>query len=85
MVLGGYTSRMTSELRDLMAQLELSLVETVSRLEDAETALLLVAVLDLEQHVEALQDALAFVADSVADGSSPIDPPAPVSPPPGSP
>jgi hypothetical protein len=62
----GYISDMTEELRDLMAHLELSLVDTVARLEKTEMDLLYVGVLDLEQRIEALQDALAFVADSIA-------------------
>lgn len=60
---------MTSELRDLMANLELSLVDTVGRVEQAELDLLYVGVLDLEQRIEALQDALAFVADGIAHRS----------------
>ncbi len=62
----GYSSDMTNELRDVMAHLELSLVDTVARLEKTEMDLLYVGVLDLEQRIEALQDALAFVADSIA-------------------
>ena len=59
-----------------MADLELSLVETVVRLEQAEMDLLYVGVLDLEQRIEALHDALAFMADSLAQGlPSPIDQP----------
>ena len=60
---------MTSELRDLMAKLELSLVDTVDRLEQAEFDLLYVGVLDLEQRIEALHDALAFVAEGIAERS----------------
>ena len=66
----GYISGMASELRDLMANLELSLVETVGRLEQAEMDLLYVGVLDLEARIAALHDALAVVADSLAAGSS---------------
>ena len=58
---------MANPLKDLMANLELSLVETVDRLEQAEMHLLYVGVLDLEQRIAALHDALAFVADGVAD------------------
>jgi hypothetical protein len=67
---------MANELRDIMAQLELSLVETVARLDQAEMDLLYVGVLDLEQRIEALHDALAFAADSIAAGTtpSPTDP-----------
>ncbi|HEV3363413.1 MAG TPA: hypothetical protein VG795_04615 [Acidimicrobiia bacterium] len=64
---------MAEQLRDVMAHLELSLVETVARIERAEMDLLYVGVLDLEQRIEALHDALAFVADSIADRSSPFD------------
>jgi hypothetical protein len=60
---------MASELQDLMSDLEVSLVETVARLDQEEMALLYVGVLDLEQRVEALHDALASVADSVAEES----------------
>lgn len=60
---------MTSELRNLMANLELSLVDTVGRLEQAEFDLLYVGVLDLEQRIEALHDALALVADAIAHRS----------------
>jgi len=73
-VVSGYISGMTDQLRDLMAQLEVSLVDTVARLEQAEMELLYVGVLDLEERIEGLQDALALVADSIAEGSSlPID------------
>ena len=52
-----------------MTELELSLVETVDRLERAEMDLLYVGVLALEQRIEALHDALASVADTIADRS----------------
>ena len=66
---------MADQLRDVMAQLELSLIDTVARLERAEMELLYVGVLDLEQRLEALHDALTFVAENIADGTpSPIDP-----------
>ena len=58
---------MANELQDLMADLELSLVETVDRLEQAEMHLLYVGVLDLEHRIAALHDALAFVANDVAE------------------
>ena len=61
---------MPSELHELMADLEVSLVETVARLEQAEMHLLYVGVLDLEARIEALQDALACVADAIADRRS---------------
>ena len=60
---------MASELQDLMSDVEVSLVETVARLEQAEMDLLYVGVLDLEQRVEALHDTLACVADSIAEES----------------
>jgi hypothetical protein len=59
---------MASELQHLMGDLEVSLVETVARVEQAEMDLLYVDVLDLEQRVEALHDALASVAASIAEG-----------------
>jgi hypothetical protein len=58
---------MPSELQDLMTDLEVSLIETVARLEQAEMDLLYVGVLDLEQRIEALHDALACVAETLAD------------------
>jgi hypothetical protein len=57
---------MPSELQDLLSEIVVSLVDTVARLEQAETDQLLVGVLDLEQRVDALHDALASVADSIA-------------------
>jgi hypothetical protein len=57
---------MPSELQDLIADLEVSIVDTVERINDAELNLLYVAVLDLEQRVETLYDALAMVADRIA-------------------
>jgi hypothetical protein len=65
---------MANELRDIMAQLALSLVETVARLEQAEMDLLYVGVPEVEQRIEALHDALAFVGDSI--GEIAIDQPA---------
>ena len=49
-----------------MSDLEVSLVETVARLEQAERELLLVEVAEIEQRIEGLHDALASVADSLA-------------------
>ena len=60
---------MASELQDLLGDLEVSLVEAVARLGQAERGLLYVGVLDLEQRVEALHDALAAVADNIAERS----------------
>lgn len=71
----GYISGMTNELRDVMADLELSLVDTVARLEKTEMDLLYVGVLDLEQRIAALHDALAFVADNIAAGTMPTNEP----------
>ena len=59
---------MATDMQDLMSELEVSLVDTVARLEQAEVDLLYVDVLDLEQRVAALHDALASVADSIAKG-----------------
>lgn len=50
-----------------MIDLEVSLVETVARLEQAETDLLYVGVLDLEHRIDALHDALASVAETIAE------------------
>ena len=60
---------MPRELQDLANDLEVSIVDTINRLEQAEMDLLYVGVLDLEQRIEALHDALAYVADSIADRS----------------
>src|SRR5207237_10538790 len=57
---------MPSELQDLMSDLEMSLVETVARLEQVERDLLFVGVVEIEQRIEGLHDALASVADSIA-------------------
>ncbi len=57
---------MPSELQDLIADLELSIVDTVEPINDAELNLLYVGVLDLEQRIAALHDALAMVADRIA-------------------
>ena len=62
---------MSNALADLMTEIEVSLVETVARLERTETDLLYVGVLDLEQRIEALHDLLASVADTIAEGSAP--------------
>ena len=57
---------MTDDLYDLMADLEISIVDTADRLHDAEMNLLYVEVLDVEQRLAALHDALALVADGIA-------------------
>ena len=58
---------MASELQDLMGELELSLVDTVARLEQTETDLLYTGVLDLERRIDALHNAMAAVADRIAE------------------
>jgi len=58
---------MASELQDLMGELEVSLVDTVARLEQTETDLLYAGVLDLEQRIDALHNAMAAVADRIAE------------------
>jgi hypothetical protein len=60
---------MASELHDLMSDVEVTLVETVARLERAKENRLYVDVLELEQRVEALHHLLASVADSIVEGS----------------
>jgi hypothetical protein len=57
---------MPIEVQELIAELEISIVDTVERINDAELRLLYVGVLDLEQRVAALHDALAMVADRIA-------------------
>lgn len=58
---------MRSKLGNLMAEVEVSLVETVARLEQAERALLYVGVLDLERRMQTLHDALALVAETCVE------------------
>jgi hypothetical protein len=58
---------MPNDLQALMTDLEVSLVATVARVEQAEMHLLYVDVLDLEQRIETLHNALACVADSIAE------------------
>jgi hypothetical protein len=57
---------MPTELQELIADLELSIVDTVERINEAEFNLLYVGVLDLEQRIATLHDALAMVADRIA-------------------
>jgi hypothetical protein len=57
---------MSIDLRDLIADLEVSIVDAVDRLNQAEMGLLYVGVLDMEQRVHALHDALALVAEGIA-------------------
>ena len=61
---------MPNELHELIADLEVSITETVERLNQAELDLLYVGVLDLEQRVDALHDALALVAESIVTGDA---------------
>ena len=57
---------MSKDLQDLIADLEVSIVDAVERLNQAEMDLLYVGVLDLEQRIDALHDAFALVAESIA-------------------
>jgi hypothetical protein len=57
---------MPDDLHDLIGELEISIVDTVDRLNDAELNLLYVEVLDVEQRLATLHDALALVADGIA-------------------
>ena len=57
---------MSRDLQDLIADLEISIVDAVDRLNQAEMDLLYVGVLDLEQRIDALHDAFALVAESIA-------------------
>ena len=57
---------MSTDLQDLIADVEVSIVEAVDRLSQAEAGLFYVDVLDMEQRVHALHDALALVAESIA-------------------
>ena len=57
---------MSRDLQDLIADLEVSIVDAVDRLNQAEMDLLYVGVLDLEQRIDALHDALALVAEHIA-------------------
>jgi hypothetical protein len=50
-----------TDLSDLIAELEVSVVDTVDRLNDAELNLLYVEMLDVGQRVAALRDALGLV------------------------
>ena len=57
---------MSRDLQDLISDLETSIVDAVDRLNQAEMDLLYVGVLDLEQRIDALHDAFALVAESIA-------------------
>lgn len=72
-IVGGYIEGMSEEeLADLIADVELTLVDTVDRLQQAQAGRLYVAVLELEGRMHALHDALALVADQLAgEGAAP--------------
>ena len=57
---------MSTELQDLIADVEVSIIDAVDRLSQAERGLLYVGVLEMEQRVRVLHDALALVAESIA-------------------
>ena len=61
---GGYTRGMPTELLELIADLEDSIVDTLRRIDETELALLTVALLDLEQRVEAIGDVIDLVAEA---------------------
>ena len=56
---------MSRDLRDLIADVEVSIVDAVDRLNQAEMGLLYVGVLDMEQRIHALHDALVLVAENI--------------------
>ncbi|MCA1844243.1 MAG: hypothetical protein LC792_13865, partial [Actinobacteria bacterium] len=62
----GYITAMPSELRDLLSDLEVSLVDAVARRDQAERDLLFARVVEIERRIEALHDALASVVESIA-------------------
>ena len=66
----GHRPDMTTDLSDLIADVEVSIVDTVDRLNDAELNLLYVDVLDVEQRLAVLYDALALVAEGIAVGDA---------------
>ena len=57
---------MATPMQDLIAELEIRLVNTVEQLNDAELKLYYAQVLEFEERVERLQDLLVFVADRIA-------------------
>lgn len=68
-VFAGYIAGMSDEeLGELMADVEVALVETVDRLGEAQRRRLYVAVLELEGRMHVLQDAMALVAEHLAAG-----------------
>jgi len=59
------------ELEELIADVEVALVETVDGLEQAGRGRFYVAVLELEGRMHALHDALSLVADHLAGDVAP--------------
>jgi len=57
---------MTGDLSHLIVEVEISIVDTVDRLNDAETNLLYAEVLDVEQRLAALHDVLALVTGGIS-------------------
>ena len=57
---GGYVRRM-SDLEQFITDVEVSIVDRVGSLRDDEAALLYVGVLDAEQRLDALRDALVLL------------------------
>jgi hypothetical protein len=57
---------MSTDLQDLIADVEVSIIDAVDRLSQAERGLLYVGVLEMEQRVRVLHDTLALVAESIA-------------------
>ena len=55
---------MPTELLELITDLEDSIVDTLRRIDETELALLAVALLDLEQRVEAIGDVIDLVAEA---------------------
>jgi hypothetical protein len=63
---------MTSPLEDLIAGLELQLVQTVARLYDAQMSRRYVEVMELEERIDRLHAALAIAAERLtAEGGTP--------------
>ncbi len=57
---------MTTPWQDLIADLEIQIVNSVDQLRDAEFDLFYAEVLELEQRIDKLYDTLAYVADRIA-------------------
>jgi len=63
---------MTSPLEDLIAGLEVQLVQTVARLYDAQTARRYVEVMELEERMDRLHAALAIATERLtSEGGTP--------------